>query len=60
MDRGSSDLFIRPASYRELDLALEWAAQEGWNPGLSDAECFYAADPEGFLLAFRDGELVAS
>jgi GNAT superfamily N-acetyltransferase len=60
MDRGSSDLFIRPASRRELDLALEWAAQEGWNPGLSDAECFYAADPEGFLLAFRDGEPVAS
>src|SRR5215213_7567963 len=60
MDRGSSDLFIRPASRRELDLALEWAAQEGWNPGLSDADCFYAADPEGFLLAFRDGEPVAS
>jgi len=60
MDRGSSDLFIRPASRRELDLALEWASQEGWNPGLTDAECFYAADPEGFLLAFRDGEPVAS
>src|SRR5215217_3455896 len=60
MDRGSSDLFIRPASRRELNLALEWAAQEGWNPGLSDAECFYAADPKGFLLAFRDGEPVAS
>ena len=46
MDRGSSDLVIRPASRRELDFALEWAAQEGWNPGRSDAECFYAADPE--------------
>src|SRR5215210_5382401 len=60
MDLNSSDLVIRPASRRELDLALEWAAQEGWNPGLSDAECFYAADPEGFLLAFRDEEPVAS
>ena len=60
MDLNSSDLVIRPASRRELDLAVEWAAQEGWNPGLSDAECFYAADPKGFLLAFRDGEPVAS
>src|SRR5215210_5519778 len=60
MDQGSSDLAIRPASRRELDLAVEWAAKEGWNPGLSDAECFYVADPEGFLLAFCDGEPVAS
>ena len=60
MDRSSSDLVIRPASRRELDLAVEWAAKEGWNPGLSDAECFYAADPEGFLLAFRNGEPIAS
>src|SRR5215213_112294 len=60
MERNSSDLVIRPASRGELDLALEWAAQEGWNPGLFDAECFYTADPEGFLLAFRDDEPVAS
>src|SRR4051794_38014442 len=60
MEGGSSDLVIRPASRRELDLALEWAAQEGWNPGLSDAECFHAADPDGFLLALRDGEPVAT
>jgi hypothetical protein len=60
MDQGSSDLVIRPARRAELDLTLEWAAQETWNPGLSDAACFYAADPEGFLLAFCDGEPVAS
>jgi len=41
----------------ELNLALEWAAAEGWNPGLHDAECFYAADPEGFFLGeFAGGE----
>src|SRR4051794_26606488 len=60
MKRGSSDLVIRSASRHELNLMLEWADQEGWNPGLSDAECFHAADPEGFLLAFRDKEPVAS
>ncbi len=44
----------------ELDMVLEWAAAEGWNPGLSDAASFHAADPGGFLLGTLDGEPVAS
>ena len=35
----------------EIDTAIEWAAREGWNPGLADADAFHAADPEGFLVA---------
>ena len=34
----------------ELDTALDWARAEGWNVGLRDADCFYAADQAGFLL----------
>jgi len=34
------DLDIRPMSRAELDLAIEWAAEEGWNPGVADAQCF--------------------
>ena len=44
----------------EVDLAIEWAAREGWNPGLHDAEAFYAADPGGFLVGLLDGEPVAT
>lgn len=49
---------------RTLDLAettqlVDWAAGEGWNPGLADAPAFHAADPGGFLGAFIDGDLVA-
>ncbi|MEC4984228.1 MAG: GNAT family N-acetyltransferase [Oscillatoria sp. PMC 1068.18] len=40
----------------EVQLALNWAAQEGWNPGLHDATAFYTTDPNGFLLAEIDGE----
>ena len=29
-----------------------------WNPGLHDAECFYAADPGGFLIGELAGEPV--
>jgi len=50
------DLVIRRMSKAELGLALDWAAAEGWNPGLHDAESFYAVDPEGFFLAERAGE----
>ena len=44
----------------EVDLAIEWAAREGWNPGLHDAEAFHAADPSGFLVGLLDGEPVAT
>ena len=42
----------------EVDLAVAWAAAEGWNPGRHDAECFYQTDPEGFLIAEVNGEPV--
>jgi GNAT superfamily N-acetyltransferase len=51
---------IRRMSKDELGLALDWAADEGWNPGLFDAESFRAADPEGFLLGELNGEPIGS
>ena len=42
----------------ELDVLVEWAAREGWNPGLGDADVFWATDPEGFVAAEIDGELI--
>jgi hypothetical protein len=41
-------------SRQELDLAVDWAAAEGWNPGLHDANCFYAIDPNGFLIGLLE------
>jgi ribosomal protein S18 acetylase RimI-like enzyme len=51
---------IRSMSRKEVDIAVEWAAREGWNPGLHDAACFHAADPEGFLVGMLGDELVAT
>jgi GNAT superfamily N-acetyltransferase len=51
-------LHIRPMTRAELELGIEWAAQEGWNPGLHDADTFHAADPEGFLGAWLNDEPV--
>ncbi|WP_292531294.1 GNAT family N-acetyltransferase [Methylocystis sp.] len=50
------DVVVRRMCKAELGLALDWAAAEGWNPGLNDAESFYAVDPEGFFIAERAGE----
>jgi hypothetical protein len=45
---------------RELDLLLDWAAEEGWNPGDDDADAFWAADPAGFLVGTLEDEPVAA
>ncbi|OPY49158.1 MAG: Acetyltransferase (GNAT) family protein [Methanosaeta sp. PtaU1.Bin112] len=51
---------IRNANRDEVDLIISWADQEGWNPGLNDAEAFYGTDPNGFFLGILDGLPVAS
>lgn len=51
---------VRPMKRSELDLVIDWAAIEGWNPGTYDAECFYQADQCGFFVGELNNELVAS
>lgn len=55
----NSSYTIRTMTRPELDLAVEWAAAEGWNPGLHDADSFYAADPTGFLIGLLNDEPIA-
>lgn len=50
----------RQATRAELDTAIEWAAAEGWNPGLHDADAYWATDPDGFVCAEEDGEVIAT
>lgn len=49
---------IRRMMRPDVELALDWAAAEGWNPGLHDAHCFHAADPDGFVIAYLGNEPV--
>lgn len=55
----SLSLTIRRLCRDEMDILIEWAGSEGWNPGLYDADSFYVADPEGFLIGEIDGEPIA-
>ncbi len=47
-------------SLTDLARVLDWAAAEGWNPGLDDAGPFHAADPAGFFLRRIDGSPVSA
>ena len=51
---------IRRMKEDELQIALDWAANEGWNPGLQVRKCFFQADPKGFFIGLLDGEPIAT
>lgn len=53
-------LLIRPMRPDEISIAVNWAAAEGWNPGLSDDACFAAADPQGFFIGEFEGAPAAT
>jgi GNAT superfamily N-acetyltransferase len=58
--RSMNDFTIRTMRPDEIPLAVEWAAAEGWNPGLADAACFASVDPEGFFIAELDDAAAAT
>ncbi|MCP4373135.1 MAG: GNAT family N-acetyltransferase [Deltaproteobacteria bacterium] len=51
---------IRNMTRNDIKIAIDWAAIEGWNPGLYDAECFYSADPNGFFIGEINNEPIAT
>lgn len=51
---------IRAITKEELEVPISWAANEGWNPGLHDADAFYVTDPKGFFMGFLDEEPISS
>ncbi len=50
---------VRRMRSNELDTIRSWATQEGWNPGIHDAEAFFAADPHGFFVGELDDNPVS-
>jgi GNAT superfamily N-acetyltransferase len=55
----SANLVFKPLDLAGVNTLVGWAAAEGWNPGFSDAELFYAADPDGFVGCFIDDQFIA-
>lgn len=53
-------MILRTASPAEVATLLDWAAEEGWNPGLDDADPFANADQNGFFVAEKKSGLAAA
>ncbi|MBK1617544.1 GNAT family N-acetyltransferase [Lamprobacter modestohalophilus] len=51
-------LNIRQMTHAEVNELIHWAQLEGWNPGLHDAELFWTTDPDAFIAADLNGELI--
>ncbi|MEU1620274.1 GNAT family N-acetyltransferase [Streptomyces sp. NPDC005722] len=51
---------VSSAGAEDISRLSDWADDEGWNPGRSDGQAFFPADPAGFLFGRLDGEPVAS
>ncbi len=57
---GAAGLAVSRASLSEWHEVVGWAADEGWNPGHGDVECFHPADPAGFFLGRLGGRVVSA
>ena len=56
MNEKKDAFVIRTMERSEVDFAVNLAANEGWNPGLHDADCFFKADPNGFFIGLLGDE----
>jgi hypothetical protein len=50
---------ISVGSADDVARMADWAGDEGWNPGNTDVQAFFAADPGAFQIGRLDGEPVA-
>ncbi|GAA3742451.1 GNAT family N-acetyltransferase [Streptomyces tremellae] len=57
---GAERLLVAPASAAEWAQVEQWAADEGWNPGLRDTACFHPTDSEGFFVGRIGGRAVSA
>lgn len=46
---------IRTAKFEDMGFLISMASKEGWNPGIYDAEAFFAADNNGFFIGELNG-----
>lgn len=56
----SGHFTVTRATPEAWDQVIEWAADEGWDPGHEDRGPFFAQDPDGFHLGLLDGVPVSA
>ena len=53
------DLTFQKLNEEGLKTLVDWARQEGWNPGVYDYKVFWNTDPDGFYGFYLDDKLIA-
>ena len=53
-------LAVTNATRDDWRVVEPWIEQQGWDPGISDADQFYAVDPAGFFVGWLGGEIVSA
>lgn len=56
----SEEFVVTTAGPDDWKVVTGWAADEGWNPGVSDTQSFFAQDPDGFFIGRLRGEPVSA
>jgi GNAT superfamily N-acetyltransferase len=52
------DFQVNKLDLQGVEVLVDWARLEGWNPGVNDAAIFYNFDPNGFFGYFLNGEMI--
>jgi hypothetical protein len=52
------DIEVRNLYPDEIHIPIEWAREEGWNPGIHDGECEYPVDPEGWFCVLTNDMII--
>ena len=53
------NLKFEKLDFEGLKTLIKWAEEEGWNPGINDAEVFWKTDPDGYYGFYYNGDLIA-
>ena len=57
LDKGMEFVKLNKTQFETI---VKWAENEGWNPGINDAEVFWNTDPNGYYGILKDEEIIAS
>ena len=55
----TTELEFQKLDFNGLKTLINWAEEEGWNPGPYDADVFWETDPDGFYGYYENGVLIA-
>ncbi|WP_428742171.1 GNAT family N-acetyltransferase [Tenacibaculum sp.] len=53
------NLELKKLNQDGVNTLVDWAKNEGWNPGKNDSTVFWKTDPDGFYGFYNDKELIA-